>query len=104
MNEFPVSRYAHSFVYDLCCDCYYMFGGNPDKGNVHGKIASTMRLDDFWTLQVKCYVLVEGIMYSWVHDCAVQLIKQSRESLLKECHFSLRKQKCVCYLVFCACQ
>lgn len=49
--EFPVSRYAHSFVCDSVNHCYYMFGGNPGA-NAHAKNTSNMRLDDFWKVEV----------------------------------------------------
>ncbi len=48
----PVPRYAHSFVYDSLHSVFYMFGGNPGSESAHTKATSTMRLDDFWKLEV----------------------------------------------------
>lgn len=48
--DHPMPRYAHSFVCDSIHSCYYMFGGNPS--NSLAKSNSSMRLDDFWQMQV----------------------------------------------------
>ena len=50
MYDFPIPRYAHSFVYNPACDCYYMFGGN--SGTMTQTSTNMMRLDDFWKMQV----------------------------------------------------
>lgn len=52
----PCPRVAHQLVYDAHQDTYYMFGGKSqaDSTKVH---ASTMRLDDLWTLKVSTQYL-----------------------------------------------
>ena len=55
--DHPMPRCAHSFVCDSIHSCYYMFGGNPSNGLA--KSNSSMRLDDFWQMQVnilECFV------------------------------------------------
>lgn len=47
--NFPIPRYAHSFVYDPVHDCFYMFGGNSGSTS---QTSTNMRLDDFWKMQV----------------------------------------------------
>lgn len=51
MCNVPVPRYGHSFVHDSLHHIFYMFGGNAGSDN-HSKTLSTMRLDDFWELEV----------------------------------------------------
>lgn len=68
--DIPVDRFAHSFVCDSTQDCYYMFGGH--QGNVAQASSNMMRLDDFWKMQ---------------------LIRQSKPDVLRECQLLLRKQR-----------
>ncbi|CAG2105822.1 unnamed protein product [Medioppia subpectinata] len=44
----PCPRFAHQLVYDHINKCHYLFGGNPGR-NQNPKL----RLDDFWTLELK---------------------------------------------------
>lgn len=50
-SDWPVPRCAHSFVCDWIHHNFYMFGGNPSAGH-RSNSNWTMRLDDFWKLQV----------------------------------------------------
>ena len=69
-----------------------MFGGNPGA-NVVGsrpKAASNMRLDDLWRLQVTVFGSGLGNDHALI---AMQLLRRSKATFLREWQLSLRKQR-----------
>ncbi|CAG2174665.1 unnamed protein product [Oppiella nova] len=62
----PCPRFAHQLVYDHIHKCHYLFGGNPGRNQ-----SPKLRLDDFWTLELK---------------------RLSSEELLRKCRRLVREQ------------
>jgi hypothetical protein len=65
----PRPRYAHQVSYNPRTKAVFMFGGNPDL-----KEATSVRLDDFWELQ---------------------LYRPSLQDIIRQCRLLIRKQRYV---------
>ena len=51
----PCPRYAYQLVYDPINSTHYLFGGNPGTAS-----ASSLRLNDLWTMKVH-RAMIEGL-------------------------------------------
>lgn len=57
----PCPRFAHQLIYDHESKIQYLFGGNPGEPS-----CMSLRLDDFWQLELKKFVTILNDAEMWL--------------------------------------
>lgn len=101
-NERPRPRYAHQIVYDTTTKTAYLHGGNSgrmllENGDAEETVGTSedamaeQRLDDFWSMQLRRYVLYNTIMVRCLTYSG--LYRPQTEEVVRRAIFQIRCQQ-----------